>query len=111
MHLAPGLTAEVASRICRQQCRAQCCRGPLQLRLSAAEMAAFRRHAAALGVVLRLTPAADESGSVGFLEHPGERCPMLDHATSACRIYEDRPRRCRDFPGGPRPGCAISGAE
>jgi Fe-S-cluster containining protein len=110
VHLAPGLNLEAASRICQQECRAQCCRGPLDLRLAPSEVAAFRAHAAALGVVLRVTEAADGAGSVRFLAHPGERCPMLDDATSACRIYEDRPRRCRDFPDAPRPGCAISGA-
>ena len=91
------------------QCRARCCRGPLYLRLTASEVVTFKARAAALGVVLRLTQAADGSGSVGFLDHPGERCPMLDEATSACRIYEDRPQRCRAFPEKPRPGCAISG--
>ena len=110
-HLAAGLTLEAASRICRLECRAQCCRGPLHLRLTAPEVSAFRAHAAALGVELKLMEAADGSGSVVFLEHDGERCPMLDDATSACRIYEDRPQRCRDFPDKPRPGCAISGAE
>ena len=106
-----GLTPEAASRICMRQCRAQCCRGPLYLRLTAPEVLTFRSRAAALGVDLKLREAADGSGTVGFFEHAGERCPMLDDATSACRIYEDRPARCRDFPEKPRPGCAISGAE
>jgi Fe-S-cluster containining protein len=111
LHLAAGLTPQAASRICMHECRAQCCRGPLYLRLTAPEVPTFRAHAAALGVELRLEEAADGSGSVGFLEHPGERCPMLDDATSACRIYEDRPERCREFPEKRRPGCAISGAD
>jgi Fe-S-cluster containining protein len=110
-HLAAGLTPETASRICRQECRAQCCRGPLILRLTAAEVPAFRKAAQALGVELKLRQSADASGTVVFLEHAGERCPMLDDATSACRIYDARPERCRDFPEGPRRGCAISGAE
>jgi len=71
----------------------------------------FKARAAALGVALKLTEDSDGSGSVGFLDHVGERCPMLDDATSACRIYRDRPERCRSFPDRPRPGCAISGAE
>jgi Fe-S-cluster containining protein len=69
----------------------------------------FRTRAAALGVELKLREEADGSGSVVFLEHEGQRCPMLDDATSACRIYEHRPERCREFPEKPRPGCAISG--
>lgn len=108
-HLAVGLTPEAATHICMHQCRAGCCRGPLYLRLTAPEVRTFKARAAALGVVLKLTEAADGSGLVVFLEHPGERCPMLDDATSACRIYEDRPERCRSFPERPRPDCPISG--
>jgi len=111
MHLAAGLTPEAASRICRHECRAQCCRGPLYLCLTAPEVGIFRARAARLGVELKLAEAADGSGTVSFLDHPGERCPMLDDATSVCRIYEDRPQRCRDFPERPRTDCAISGAE
>ena len=111
MHLAAGLTPESASLICRHECRAQCCRGPLCLHLTAAEVLSFKAHAAALGLELKLREAADGSGSVVFLEHAGEHCPMLDGATSVCRIYADRPQRCRDFPEKPRAGCAISGAE
>ena len=33
---------------------------------------------------------------------------MLDPATSACRIYDRRPRVCREFPRKREPGCAIS---
>ena len=35
---------------------------------------------------------ADGGGNLLFLDHPGECCPMLDQATFACRIYEQRPR-------------------
>jgi Fe-S-cluster containining protein len=69
----------------------------------------FRAHAAELGVELNLREADDGSGAVAFLEHTGECCPMLDDATSVCRIYADRPHRCREFPDKPRAGCAISG--
>jgi Fe-S-cluster containining protein len=110
MHLAPGLTLEAASHICQHSCRAQCCRGPLVLQLAAPEVAMFRTRAAGLGVELKLRVEADGTGTVVFLEHPGGRCPMLDDATSACRIYQDRPARCREFPEGPRPDCPISGA-
>jgi Fe-S-cluster containining protein len=108
-HLAAGLTLESASQICMHQCRAHCCRGPLYLRLTAPEVLTFKARAVALGVALKLTEAADGTGLVVFLDHEGERCPMLDDATSACRIYEDRPQRCRDFPDKARPDCPISG--
>jgi Fe-S-cluster containining protein len=102
------LTPQAASHICMHECRSLCCRGPLYLRLWPSESRAFRNHAQALGVELDVVDAPDGSGTVSFLEHPGERCPMLDPVTSACRIYEDRPQRCRDFPDAPRPDCAIS---
>lgn len=102
------LTAETASRICMEQCRAGCCRGPLILRLAADEVAGFQANAAALGVDAKVAPTAYGGGWVRFAEHPGQCCPMLDQATSACRIYQDRPLRCRQFPERPTPGCAIS---
>lgn len=101
----------VASRICREQCRARCCRGPQYLRLSAAEVVAFEAHGRSLGVAVIIERNPDGSGALGYLEHPGEHCPMLDDASSTCRIYAQRPERCRAFPEGPRPGCAISGAD
>jgi Fe-S-cluster containining protein len=108
-HLAPGLTREAATHICMHECRALCCRGPLILQLTPPEAQSFRKHASALGVELRLREAEDGSASVCFPEHAGERCPMLDADTSACRIYADRPERCRSFPEKPRAECAISG--
>jgi Fe-S-cluster containining protein len=109
-HLAAGLTLEAASRVCMHECRAGCCRGPLVLRLTAAEAQLFRTRALELGVELKLREAGEGSGQVAFLEHPGDHCPMLDDATSACRIYQERPARCRDFPDAPRPDCPISGS-
>ena len=44
-----NLTPEEASRICMDQCRAMCCRGPLILRLEADEVAVFHREAVHLG--------------------------------------------------------------
>jgi Fe-S-cluster containining protein len=108
-HLSPGLTSEAASQICMHQCRAMCCRGPLILRLTAQETLAMKEQAAALGVPLQVSQAPEGGGWVRFSEHTGERCPMLDATTYACRIYNDRPQRCRDFPERPTPGCAISG--
>ena len=108
MYLRPGLTAETASRICRLECRAQCCRGPQFLALMPDEVKGFLRRASELGVAAEVHETVDGGGRVRFPDHEGERCPMLDDATSACRIYADRPSRCREFPEQPRPGCAIS---
>ena len=107
--LIAGLTPEAASHICMHQCRAMCCRGPLILQLTEEEVPAFEAQAARLDVHLQVVPAGDGRGWVRFSDHPGEHCPMLDPSTFACRIYEDRPQRCRDFPEKPTPGCAISG--
>ena len=108
-HPMAGLTAAAASHICMVQCRAMCCRGPLILRLTGAEVPAFREQARTLGVALVITQAPDGSGWVRFSDHAGEQCPMLEDSTSACRIYKDRPRRCRDFPEKLTAGCALSG--
>ncbi|WP_420843089.1 YkgJ family cysteine cluster protein [Geothrix terrae] len=90
-------------------CRAMCCRGPQCLRLTSAEVAALRNQAVHLGVAIHIIESPDGAGIVRFLDHPGEHCPMLDHSTSACRIYSSRPSPCREFPEKLRPGCAISG--
>ena len=87
-----NLTPKEASRICMDQCRAMCCRGPLILRLEPDEVAVFHREAVHLGTTADISPAADGGGDLLFLDHPGECCPMLDQATFACRIYEQRPR-------------------
>lgn len=94
--------------MCLHDCRAGCCRGPLALWLSAHEAGDFCRRGAALGVSVRLVPTQEGGASVRFLEHPGEHCPMLDASTSACRIYDERPQRCREFPQRPTPGCLLS---
>lgn len=107
--LAPGLTPGEASQICMNQCRAMCCRGPLVLELAAGEVAGFVAAARNLEVQVKVNTAADGQGWVKFADHPAEMCPMLDATTFACRIYESRPRRCREFPERPTPGCAISG--
>ena len=105
----PGLSEEDASRVCMEECKAICCRGPLVLRLDKDEVQEFSRLARDLGVELVLRDAPEEAGWVRFSDYAGERCPMLDGVTWACRIYKNRPTRCREFPQGPIPGCAISG--
>jgi Fe-S-cluster containining protein len=111
MYLKSGLSIEDAGRICMRECRAMCCRGPQFLRLRPLEVPAFVRHAETLGVTLNVVRTSDGSGDVRFPDHAGEHCPMLDDATSECRIYADRPTRCREFPDKLRPGCAISGGD
>jgi Fe-S-cluster containining protein len=105
LNLAPA----EASRICMDECRAMCCRGPLILRLAPDEVAGFYRAADRLEVTATITRTSDGGGNVLFLDHAGEACPMLDRTTFACRIYEERPKVCREFPRKPEPGCAISG--
>ena len=105
----PGLTDADASRICMTECQAMCCRGPLILELTAAEAPAFSDSAAVWSVGVQIAQREDGSGWIKFSDYAGERCPMLDPVTFACRIYERRPGRCREFPEKLTPGCAISG--
>ena len=107
-YLVPGLTPGEATDICMNQCRAMCCRGPLILQLTTEEVPVFAGLARDLGVAAEIATAPD-GGWVRFTDHQGECCPMLDGATSACLIYDQRPQRCRDFPEKRTPGCAISG--
>ena len=107
--LAPGLDPQAASQICMNECRAMCCRGPLILELAASEVERFVAEGRRLQVPAKVSTTSDGQGWVKFADHPGEMCPMLDAATFACRIYESRPHRCREFPVRLTPGCAISG--
>lgn len=107
--ILPGLTPEDATKICMDQCEAMCCRGQLILELTAVEVSTFREEAKILGVEAQITQTPSGGGWVRFSDHDGERCPMLDGTTFACRAYDKRPQRCRDFPERLTPGCAISG--
>ena len=91
------------------QCRAQCCRGAIILMLQPHEVSLLRQRARKFDVALNVEDRADGTGWVRFAEHPGSHCPMLDDTTSSCRIYEERPQRCRDFPERMVEGCIISG--
>jgi Fe-S-cluster containining protein len=108
-YIIAGLTPESASQICLNRCKAQCCKGPLILRLSDEEGSVLENLGKNLGVDIVTTRAPHGGRWLRFSDHAGERCPFLDDATSACRIYHDRPQRCREFPERPTPGCAISG--
>ena len=107
----PDPTPGSHSDICMNQCRAMCCRGPWVLTLSKEEVTVLEVYADDFGVKLVVGEAADGGGLVRFSDHSGDRCPMLDPSSFACRIYEERPQRCRDFPERQIPGCAISWAE
>ena len=108
-HSLPELTPAAASDICMNQCKGMCCRGPMVLRLIQDEIPSFQNQAVNIGVVVQISQTPEGGGWLRFLDHPGEHCPMLDDATSTCRIYQYRPKHCRDFPNRPTPGCAISG--
>ena len=108
-YLRPGLTISEASNICMNVCRAMCCRGPLLLELLPGEVPAFYENGRKLHIDLKLNVADDGRGWVRFADHPGESCPMLNPVTFQCRIYDDRPARCREFPEKQTPGCQISG--
>ncbi len=107
--LAPGISPGEASHICMNLCQAMCCRGPLVLELAASEVENFAAESRRLQVQPRINVGADGNGWIKFTDHPGEMCPMLNAETFACRIYDSRPRRCREFPTRLTPGCAISG--
>ena len=107
-YLKPGLTLREATTICMNQCRGQCCRGPLILHLEKNEVAEFRQMAEYLGIETRISVSHHGTAWVKFSEHIGEHCPMLNPDTSQCLIYDNRPTRCRAFPEKPTPGCPIS---
>ena len=86
-----------------------CCQGPLLLELDPGEVAGFVAQGRKVGVAVAVNRGKGGAGWVKFADHPGERCPMLDPDTAECRIYADRPRRCREFPEKLTPGCPISG--
>ncbi len=91
------------------ECRAQCCRGAMILTLQPHEIPLLQQQSTELGVELKVETRPSGVGWVRFTDHPGSHCPMLDDATSSCRIYDQRPQRCRDFPERVVEGCIISG--
>ena len=104
-----GLSLTGKNRICIEQCKASCCRDPYILVLEADEVKSFQSVAVDMGLDLKIQAMVDGSAWVKFSDHLNQSCPMLDSGTSICRIYNNRPSRCRLFPGKPIPGCAISG--
>ena len=107
-YLKPGLRLREANTICMEQCRGQCCRGALILRLGKNEVAEFKEMGAYLGIETNISVSRYGDAWVKFSEHTGDHCPMLNPDTSQCLIYDNRPARCRTFPEKPTPGCPIS---
>ena len=107
-YLKPGLRLREANTICMEQCRGQCCRGALILRLGKNEVAEFKEMGARLGIATNISVSRYGDAWVKFSEHIGDHCPMLDPDTSQCLIYDNRPTRCRAFPEKPTLGCPIS---
>ena len=81
-----GLTAPAASGICMNHCKAMCCRGSLILELTPNDIDSFKGHASEFGVEVEVAGSPDRGGWARFADHQGKHCPMLDDATSACRV-------------------------
>ena len=71
-----------------EQCRGQCCRGALILRLGKNEVAEFKEMGAHLGIETNISVSRYGDAWVKFSEHIGDHCPMLDPETSRCLIYD-----------------------
>ena len=108
-HIKVGLSTKEASDICINKCKALCCRDPYILTLLSNEIDSFTVMANNLGISLDIEISAAGEGWVRFSDYSEQSCPMLDSANSICRIYDNRPKRCRDFPDAVIPGCEISG--
>jgi Fe-S-cluster containining protein len=108
-HIKVELSTKDASDICMNKCKALCCRDPYILTLLTGEIDSFRTEANNLGISLDIEMSANGEGWVRFSEYEEQSCPMLDSANSICKIYDNRPMRCRDFPDSIIPGCEISG--
>ena len=106
-YLRKGLTERSASLICRNECLAQCCKGPLILSLNNEEKQLFISKAAYYNKSVHIDDS-ESGGWLKFEDHEGQCCPMLDTFSNKCLIYNDRPQRCREFPEKPVGGCAIS---
>ena len=96
------------NRICINECRAMCCRGPLVIQLTFSENEFLKSTGKQLQVPVVSSVTMDGKYILKFSDHPGLHCPMLDSETSMCRIYDDRPKVCREFPLKVTPGCLIS---
>ena len=96
------------NKICINKCKAMCCRGPLVLQLTVVEHKFLKNIGKQLQLPVVSSATIDGDYILKFLDHPGFHCAMLDSETSMCRIYEDRPKVCREFPLKVTPGCLIS---
>ena len=100
-----NLTPEEASRICMDQCRAMCCRGPLILRLEPDEVAAFHCEAVHLGTTADISPAAagairwasPRSSSLRYRLAWGWSCSTPSNPSSAYRRLVRNNRALRRY--------------
>ena len=71
-YLKPGLRLREANTICMEQCRGQCCRGALILRLGKNEVAEFKEMGAYLGIETNISVSRYGDAWVKFSEHIGD---------------------------------------
>jgi Fe-S-cluster containining protein len=96
------------ANICSVQCGAKCCRAPGQVIVSRQEATKLKALASQLKVklVLLSAPILGHRLSLDF-DKNGGKCPFLSRE-NLCRIYEDRPEGCRNFPDRPTMGCLLN---
>lgn len=86
-------TRQPSIELCADQCGAKCCKGPMEIRLSANEARALGLDDMGRKVTMRL--------------RAGEKCRYLKN--NLCSIYDHRPQACRQFPSRPYDFCAVWG--
>lgn len=101
---------------CADECRAVCCRTAV-LPVTDDEYESLFPGAPTAGVgavqhktsgELAMAPAPPGSRYVRLAELGG--CPHLDQSTNLCKVYEQRPQACCEFPTAPTPGCLLDPA-
>ena len=95
--------------VCANQCGARCCRAPGSFSLDDDELARLAAHADRLGV--RFTTFVDPHWPGHHrADHGvnGGACSFLDRDTNLCRVYDDRPDACRQFPQTYEPECRLT---
>lgn len=108
----PVLTG--ATRTCAVDCGAKCCRTARGLIARTVEMRRLKELATTLRVKARFLCLPTVSGDRETFGQPRWQlqqvdgaCPFLDRTLNLCRIYEERPKVCRDFPTRPHQGCLL----
>ena len=86
--------------ICAAECGGQCCRAPGRFTLQHHELVRLNEANKTVGAEFRhiyQDPTDPNWYMVDFAENGGA-CPFLDRETNLCRVYEDRPQACREYP-------------